>query len=287
MQLRPFDPCCLDPDAATTSRSENSETRRRRGLSTVRPQTLTIRQTLRINGSRRSSRRCLLDKNGFELCISTTLRPSRTQELHLGNPAIAKNPWICAQAAKDYRVLRNLRPDDLAAIMSSESASLQPFGCLELQTLRLGNLATAKTPGICVSSSFSATRDSGMPASQQPCSRRKLWNSHLGRLATTKNSGTCAWQSCDDQELRNLRPGSLAATWNSEVDPWQPLSSQELGNLRYSALSEATAQDLQPDGLATIKNSEICILAALRPPETQSTEFGLPGKPTPRPEGWK
>jgi len=92
MQLRPFDPCCLDPDAATTSRSENSETRRRRGLSTVRPQTLTIRQTLRINGSRRSSRRCLLDKNGFELCISTTLRPSRTQELHLGNPAIAKNP---------------------------------------------------------------------------------------------------------------------------------------------------------------------------------------------------
>lgn len=243
-QPRPHDHGCSNPDAATAfqpeklritapSRSLNRATTdfddaldlaakwtsetvaslpfgqerlRDRDLTTLRPpdhQTLHHLDLADKANSDTASRRPRGHQE-LENCNLATLRSPRIPDSAHKQPMATKCSGICALTA-------------LQLSIALESASLQPFGCLELQILRLSSLSTTETARICVSSSLATARNSGTSASQPPCDRRELWNSHLSNLAAAKNSGTCAWQPCDRQELRNLRSGSLAATRNSGI----------------------------------------------------------------------
>jgi len=113
------------------------------------------------------------------------------------------------------------------------------------ENLHLSGLATTENSGIRTSATLR------LPRTPEPA---------LDDLATVKNFGICVQEAFRQPETQ-------------EFDSRQPLGHQELGNLRDDTLADFIAQDLQPDGLATIKNSEICILAALRPPETQSNRI--------------
>jgi len=274
----------------------SSEPRRHLDFSTERPQTLTTYSALRQSGTQRPSRNCLLDKNGSGIeswqpcghqtirpCITLTLRPKQTRTLHLDNFAAIKNSrtatWgpcdhqeslILRTAANDYLCSGICATTALRPSIALKSASLQPFGCLELQILRLSSLSTAETSRICVRSSLSATHDSGKSASQRPCNHRELWNSHLSNLAATENSGTRAWRSCNRQELRDLRPGSLSATWNSGIwlkaasrpprtrksARWHPCGFHCSGFAARWPCNHQELRNLHPGSLATARNSE-------------------------------